>query len=190
MERQRRSARARWANTRDRKPRSLDLHLGCPRRSGTTLLARDRRHRICPDGVPGRTLHRGHQRSQQQDSHLGLQLGPRAAGVARRQWLAGPSTGSYIGGQIQFSHDGKMLAACRDGMHVNLYEMATWRRRLELKVASDWWAKDLTSEWLASVAFSPDGRLLAGGSSAGTITLWHAGTGRIIHTFSGHRGNV
>lgn len=42
------------------------------------------------------------------------------------------------------------------------------------------------SGFVQSLAFSPDGRLLASGSRDCTVKLWHVGTGRSIRTLSGH----
>jgi WD40 repeat protein len=42
------------------------------------------------------------------------------------------------------------------------------------------------TDWVNSVAFSPDGRLLASGSSDRTIKLWDVATGREVRTLSGH----
>ena len=44
--------------------------------------------------------------------------------------------------------------------------------------------------WVNSVAFSPDGKILASGSGDETIRLWDATTGEHIETLSGHRGPV
>ncbi|MBD1925639.1 serine/threonine protein kinase [Trichocoleus sp. FACHB-90] len=42
------------------------------------------------------------------------------------------------------------------------------------------------SKWVRSVAFSPDGQLLASGSQDETIKLWQPSTGKEIHTLTGH----
>ena len=41
-----------------------------------------------------------------------------------------------------------------------------------------------------SVAFSPDGELLAAGSDDGSIALWNAATGRVLGTLTGHEASV
>jgi WD40 repeat protein len=46
------------------------------------------------------------------------------------------------------------------------------------------------SESVNSVAFSPDGRLLASGSSDWTIKLWDVATGREVRTLTGHTSSV
>jgi WD40 repeat protein len=44
--------------------------------------------------------------------------------------------------------------------------------------------------WVESVAFSPDGRLLASGSWDNTIKLWDVATGREVRTLTGHTDTV
>lgn len=42
------------------------------------------------------------------------------------------------------------------------------------------------SNWVFSVAISPDGQTLASGSSDKTIKIWHLDTGKLLHTLMGH----
>src|SRR5207249_6272615 len=44
--------------------------------------------------------------------------------------------------------------------------------------------------WVEALAFSPDGRMLATGSSAGMVRLWDAVTGKELHQLAGHQGGV
>ncbi|BAY29832.1 protein kinase [Nostoc carneum NIES-2107] len=44
------------------------------------------------------------------------------------------------------------------------------------------------SNWVTSVAISPDGKTLASGSHDKTIKLWNLATGKLIRTLTGHSG--
>jgi len=46
------------------------------------------------------------------------------------------------------------------------------------------------TDWVYSVAFSPDGKLLASGSSDSTVKLWDAATWQVVRTLSGHTYTV
>ncbi|MBO1061190.1 MAG: hypothetical protein HEQ14_09750 [Aphanizomenon flos-aquae CP01] len=46
------------------------------------------------------------------------------------------------------------------------------------------------SDWVNSVAYSPDGQTLASGSDDKTIKLWDVKTGNLLQTFTGHSNSV
>ncbi|HEY7315458.1 MAG TPA: sigma-70 family RNA polymerase sigma factor [Gemmataceae bacterium] len=81
---------------------------------------------------------------------------------------------------LTFSRDGKTLISRGAENHVRVWDVATWRERL--LTDGPGWA-------IASVAYSPDGKLVATASS-NTIWLWSTSTGKLSRTLQGHEGTV
>ena len=69
---------------------------------------------------------------------------------------------------VDFSHDGKQLAAAGLGGFVEIWDVV--HRRLERKVGHE--------PLLFAIRFSPDGKQIATGDITGSVAFWDAATGR------------
>jgi WD40 repeat protein len=77
---------------------------------------------------------------------------------------------------LAFSPDGQCLATGGGGQYtIRLWHAATGRLLKTLAGHED---------YIASVAFSPDGKIIASGSNDFTVKLWDAGTGKLLKTLS------
>ncbi|MFZ2349580.1 MAG: PKD domain-containing protein [Candidatus Bipolaricaulis anaerobius] len=85
-----------------------------------------------------------------------------------------------IRGNVVFSPDGRYLAV-GTSLGIELRDSQT----LELVRFFSGHTSDVYS-----VAFSPDGSLLASGSDDNTIKLWEVATGRLVRTLTGHTWDV
>ena len=129
-----------------------------------------------------------------------------------QQTVTGHTAGVY---SVAFSPDGQTLASGSYDNTIRLWDVATGETRHTdagsgrvafsadgttlvsnslrfWDVATGEALQPLTghTSGVYSVAFSPDGRTLAGGSYDNTIRLWDAATGEPIHTLTGHTRGV
>ncbi len=81
--------------------------------------------------------------------------------------------------EIQYSPDGTRLAVA-SSIGIWLYDTANHQEIALLAGHTS----------IESVAFSPDGGTIAGGSRGATIQLWDADTGEPLRSFTGHRSKV
>ena len=83
-----------------------------------------------------------------------------------------------LGGVLSatFSPDGKLLATSTDN-EIWLWSVANIKQILSCNGHT---------AWIQSLAFSPDGQILASGSNDQTIRLWNVHTGQCLKTLRGH----
>ncbi|KAH7103276.1 WD40-repeat-containing domain protein [Auriculariales sp. MPI-PUGE-AT-0066] len=87
---------------------------------------------------------------------------------------------------VKFSADGRYLATgCGNAAHI--YDMRTGEKTYVSVKPSD---LQNDSDYIDSVAWSPDGKYLATGGTDTVIRLWDIGRKRIRHVYQGHRGCV
>jgi WD40 repeat protein len=82
---------------------------------------------------------------------------------------------------VGFSPDSRWLATAGLGSAVRVYNVAARREHLALHNRSG---------HITALAFSPDGRRLAGGSSKGPIIIWDLDTGREVAWLTGHESLI
>jgi RNA polymerase sigma factor (sigma-70 family) len=81
---------------------------------------------------------------------------------------------------LAFTRDGTMLAStCLRDWKVRLWEVSTGKQLRRFKTDDNW--------WFGHVAFSPDGKILAGASPAYQIVVWDTATGRVLHRLDAHQ---
>jgi WD40 repeat protein/serine/threonine protein kinase len=98
--------------------------------------------------------------------------------TSRTDSLPGHMIGASV---VSFSPDGRWLATVGLGSALRVYDVAARREQLTLENRSG---------HLTALAFSTDGRRLAGGTSKGPITIWDLSTGRAVAWLTGHESLI
>ena len=94
---------------------------------------------------------------------------------------------------VAFSHDGALLASGSSNNYVRLWRLSDGGLMWELRKRPEVLEMDssgISIEQILSVAFSPNGALMASGSNDGTIRLLQVSDGRLLRTWVGHRNGV
>ena len=108
---------------------------------------------------------------------------------------------------LEFSPDGSRIAAGNLDTTIQIWDTTSGEELICLQKAmpdSNMWfvsggngkeivnnpMKEHKNDRPSTLAFSPDGSLIACGSEDSTVKLWHTITGELIATFTGHLSNV
>ncbi len=76
---------------------------------------------------------------------------------------------------VAWSPNSKQLATAK-GTEVQIWDTATWKQLQTLKVTTS------DSSAILGMAWSPDGKYIAGGQIDGTVSVWEVATGTVIFT--------
>jgi WD40 repeat protein len=95
-----------------------------------------------------------------------------------------------------FTPDSAVLILANDMNTATVWDTATWTKRQTLTVSQHWlpWIGQRPHQtlhtWITSVAISPNGTLVAFGSSDAVITMWSIRSGRKRYELAGHTDSI
>jgi WD40 repeat protein len=95
-----------------------------------------------------------------------------------------------------FAPDGTVFILANDHNTATVWDTATWTKRRTLTASAPWhpWfgqrPRGNLRNWIASVSISPDGALVAFGSSDAVITIWSIRSGRKRYELAGHTDSI
>ena len=91
---------------------------------------------------------------------------------------------------LEFSRDGKLMASgSHDGTAI-LWSTESWKATHTLRNPDRGWIYSQAGSEVQDVAFSPDGKILALASRAGTVQFWDVVAGKLMDTLKGHSSAV